>query len=279
MEKRLGRGLAQIIETTTTQTTQSVTMLRVDQIRPSRYQPREHIRPEELEELQHSITRLGVIQPLIVRPVAHGIYELVAGERRWRAAKAAGKPEVPVIIKALTDQETVEHSIVENLQREDLNPIEEARAFGRLIEEFGHTQEHVAESVGKDRSSVANALRLLKLPAEIQDALREGAVSEGHAKVLLGIEQPAKQLELFHQTTAKKLSVRELEELAARWQPRARRRRRELDPQLKALEQELRQVLGTKVSLAARKRGGRIIVDYFSSEDLTRILRALGVAA
>ena len=279
MEKRLGRGLAQIIETTTTQTNQSITMLRVDQIRPSRYQPREQIRPEELEALQASIKRLGIIQPLIVRPIAHGSYELVAGERRWRAAQAAGKQEVPVIIKALSDQETVEHSIIENLQREDLDPIEEARAFGRLIEEFGHTQEQVAESVGKDRSSVANALRLLKLPAEIQDALREGAVSEGHAKILLGVEHPARQLELFHQTTAKKLSVRELEELAARWQPRARRRRRELDPQLKALENELRQALGTKVSLVARKRGGRIIVDYFSSEDLTRILRALGVAA
>jgi len=279
MEKRLGRGLAQIIETTTTQATQSVTMLRVDQIRPSRYQPREQIRPEELEELQASITRLGIIQPLIVRPIAHGIYELVAGERRWRAARAAGKQEVPVIIKALSDQEAVEHSIIENLQREDLNPIEEARAFGRLIDEFGHTQEQVAESVGKDRSSVANALRLLKLPAEIQDALREGAVSEGHAKILLGVDNPARQLELFHQTTTKKLSVRELEELAARWQPRARRRRRELDPQLKALENELRQALGTRVSLVTRKRGGRIIVDYFSSEDLTRILRALGVAA
>ena len=279
MEKRLGRGLAQIIETTTTQTTQSVTMLRMDQIRPSRYQPREQIRPEELEELQASITRLGIIQPLIVRPIAHGIYELVAGERRWRAARAAGKQEVPVIIKALSDQEAVEHSIIENLQREDLNPIEEARAFGRLIDEFGHTQEQVAESVGKDRSSVANALRLLKLPAEIQDALREGAVSEGHAKILLGVDNPARQLELFHQTTTKKLSVRELEELAARWQPRARRRRRELDPQLKALENELRQALGTRVSLVTRKRGGRIIVDYFSSEDLTRILRALGVAA
>ena len=279
MEKRLGRGLAQIIETTTTQTNQSITMLRVDQIRPSRYQPREQIRPEELEALQASIKRLGIIQPLIVRPIAHGSYELVAGERRWRAAQAAGKQEVPVIIKALSDQETVEHSIIENLQREDLDPIEEARAFGRLIEEFGHTQEQVAESVGKDRSSVANALRLLKLPAEIQDALREGAISEGHAKILLGVEHPARQLELFHQTTAKKLSVRELEELAARWQPRARRRRRELDPQLKALENELRQALGTKVSLVARKRGGRIIVDYFSSEDLTRILRALGVAA
>ena len=279
MEKRLGRGLAQIIETTTTQASQHMTMLRVDQIRPSRYQPREHIRPEELAQLQASIKRLGVIQPLIVRPIAPGTYELVAGERRWRAAQAAGKQEVPVIIRALSDQETVEHSIVENLQREDLSPIEEARAFARLIDEFGHTQEQVAESVGKDRSSVANTLRLLKLPPEIQDALREGAISEGHAKILLSIEHPAKQSELFRQTAAKNLSVRELEELAARWQPRARRRRREPDPQLKILEDEIRQVLGTKVSLTSRKRGGRIVIEYFSSEDLTRILRALGVAA
>jgi len=279
MEKRLGRGLAQIIESTTTQAQQHVTMVRADQIRPSRYQPREEIRPEELEELQASIARFGVIQPLIVRPIAHGTYELVAGERRWRAAQAAGKQEVPVIIKALTDQDTIAYSIIENLQREDLNPLEEARAFARLVEEFGHTQEQVADVVGKDRSSVANALRLLKLPTEIQEALRAGTISQGHAKILLGIEHPARQLEVFRQAVAKKLSVRQLEELASRWQPRARRRRRELDPHLKACEDELRQALGTKVSLMTRKRGGRIIIEYFSSEDLTRLLRALGVAA
>ena len=144
--------------------------------------------------------------------------------------------------------------------------------------EFSYTQEQVAETVGKDRSSVANALRLLKLPGEIQAALSAGKISAGHAKVLLGLEPQAKQLELFQRTIAQGLSVREVEELAGQWQPRVRRRRNAADPQLKALEDELRQVLGTKVVLLNRKRGGRIVIDYFSSEDLIRIGRALGAS-
>lgn len=278
MEKRLGKGLAQIIETSLT-VSDSLVMLRTDQIKPSRYQPRQTIAPATLEELKASIKRRGIIQPVVVRPMAHGIYELVAGERRWRAAQALGMQEVPSIIKALSDQETLEASIIENVQREELNPIEEAQGFFRLIEEFHYTQDQLGEAIGKERSSIANTLRLLKLPTEIQQAVREGRVSEGHAKILAGVEPAAKQLELFQQTLRNKWSVRQLEEAAGAWQPRAIRRKRVADPNLKALEHELRQRLGTKVSLTPRKRGGRIIIDYFSGEDLARILTALGVAS
>ena len=278
MEKRLGRGLAQIIESSA-QATPSIIHLRTEQIRPSRYQPRQTFEPEKLEELKRSVKRHGIIQPVIVRPVAHGIYELVAGERRWRAAKELGLAEVPAIIRALDEQQTMEHSLIENLQREDLNPLEEAQALARLLSEFNYTQEQVADAVGKERSTVANLLRLLKLPTEIQHALREEKISEGHAKALLGVEPATKQLELFRVIVEKHLSVRQLEEAAGQWQPKARRRRRVPDPQLRALEEELKRVLGTKASIAARQRGGRIVIDYFSDEDLTRILQALGVSA
>ena len=278
MEKRLGRGLAQIVESST-RANPSVVSIRVEQIKPCRYQPRQKIDDGSLEELKASIKHLGVIQPVIVRPIAHGIYELIAGERRWRASQAIGLQEIPAIVKALNDQETVEVSLIENLHRENLNPIEEAGTFQRLIEEFGYTQERLAEIIGKDRSTIANTLRLLRLPQEIQQALTQGKLSEGHAKVLAGIEPTAKQLELCKQALAKGLTVRQLEELAGQWQPSpSRKRRRALDPHASAIENQLRQLLGTKVSLATRRRGGRIVIDYFSSEDLSRILRVFGVA-
>ncbi len=274
-EKRLGRGLAQIIETTTAPGDHLVA-LRIDQIRPGRYQPREAMNGASLEELKASIKQRGVIQPVIVRPIAHGIYELVAGERRWRAAQAVGLQEIPAIVRALSDQETLEWSLIENIQREGLNPLEEANALQRLVEEFGYTQEALADALGKERSSVANVLRLLKLPEEIQRALRDGTIAAGHAKVLLGVEGRSKQLELCAVISAKQLSVRQLEELAGQWQPKARRTRRVPEPHVKALEDELRQLLGTKVTLSERKRGGRVIIEYFSQEDLTRIAHVLG---
>ena len=276
MEKRLGRGLAQIIETSTPSGA-GLVMLRTEQIRPGRYQPRQAFNETPLEELKASIKKRGIIQPVVVRPVAHGTYELVAGERRWRAAKALGIPEVPAIIKALNDQEMLECSLIENVQRENLNPLEEAAAYARLVEEFQYTQEQLAETIGKDRSSIANALRLLRLPEEIQQALRDEKLSAGHAKALLSVESTTKQTELCRYTVTKALSVRQLEELAGRWQSKTRRKK-PLDPQAKALEDELRRALGTKVTLTVRKKGGRIVVEYFSSEDFTRILQLLRVS-
>jgi ParB family chromosome partitioning protein len=230
-----------------------------------------------LEELKISIQRQGIIEPVIVRPVAHGTYELVAGGRRWRAAQALGLSEVPTIIKTLSDKEALEYSLIENIQRENLNPWEEAKGYARLVDEFGYTQEDVAATVGKDRVTVANLLRLLKLPEEIQQGVREGLVSLGQAKALLSVEGRARQLELYQRATKDHLSVRQLEVLAGTVSPARRRRRAQLDPQLKLFEDDLRRTLGTKVGVTARKKGGRIVIDYFSSEDLARILRILGV--
>jgi ParB family chromosome partitioning protein len=277
--KRLGKGLADIITATAPGAASNFVSLRTDQIRESRLQPRTVMSEAALEELKASIQRQGIIEPVIVRPIAHGTYELVAGERRWRAARALGLAEIPVIIKALSDQQALEYSLVENIQRENLNPWEEAKGYARLVEEFGSTQEEVAATVGKDRVTVANILRLLKLPEDIQQGLRDGQVSLGQAKVLLGVEGRARQLELYQRVRKEHLSVRQLEVLAGILSPSKRRRSARMDPQLKPLEDALRQTLGTKVSVTARKKGGRIVIEYFSAEDLSRILRVLGVAA
>jgi ParB family chromosome partitioning protein len=274
--KRLGRGLADLIDTGASTQANFVTIA-VNQIRPGRLQPRSTIDPATLEELKASIKRSGLIEPVIVRPVAHGTYELIAGERRWRAAQEAGMTEVPAIVKQMSDQQALEISLVENVQRKDLNPLEESKGYARLLDDFGYTQEDIASAVGKDRATVANLLRLLDLPDEVQQRLQSGALSLGHAKVLLGVADRARQLELAEQVRREGLSVRALEALAASAAPARKRRARRVDPQLKSTEDELRRVLGTKVSVAARKQGGRITIDYFSGEDLARILQLLGI--
>ncbi|MBI3321042.1 MAG: ParB/RepB/Spo0J family partition protein [Candidatus Omnitrophica bacterium] len=275
--KRLGRGLADIISGTVPQGAPDLVALRVDQIRPGRFQPRTDVSEAALEELKASIRRSGIVAPVIVRPVAHGTYELVAGERRFRAAQALALPQIPAIIKPLSDKEALELSLVENVQREDLNPMEEARGYARLLAEFGYTQEDVASAIGKDRATVANLLRLLTLPDEIQRGLREGAITLGHAKAILGAEGRPKQLELYQLVRRRDLTVRQTEALAVTLAPGRRRRAHRVDPQLAGLEDELRRALGTKVRLVARQKGGRIIVEYFSAEDLARLLQLLGV--
>ena len=279
MTKRLGRGLADIIASGPQQgaTSQNFVVLRIDQIRPGRLQPRTTINDAALEELKASIKKSGVIEPILVRPVAHGTYELVAGERRLRASQAVGATEIPAIIKTLTDQEALELSLVENIQRENLNPIEEAKGYQRLLDEFGYTQEAVAGAVGKDRATVTNLLRLLSLPEEIQQGVRDSAVTMGHARALLSVPDRGKQLELFKRVQTEQLSVRQTERLVGSWAGLKRRRARRGDPQLSGLEDELRRVLGTKVTLTARKKGGRLVIEYFSQEDLTRLLTILGV--
>lgn len=276
MNKRLGRGLAELIETPA-QNASNFVLLRTDQIRTGRFQPRAEIKPESLEELKASIKKSGVIEPIIVRPVAHGTYELVAGERRLKASQQLGIQEVPAVIKSLNDREAMEFSLIENIQRENLNAIEEAKGYARLLNEFGHTQEEVAEAVGKNRATIANLLRLLTLPDEIQQAVKNDAITAGHAKVLLAIEDKVRQVALFRQVVKGQVSVRQLEVMASTWAPSKRRRIKRVDPQTKPIEDELRRVLGTKVNLIARKKGGRIIVEYFSQEDLNRILQVLGV--
>ena len=275
--RRLGRGLADIIETAPQSTaSSSFVMLRTEQIRPGRFQPRVAINEDGLQELKASIKRSGVIEPIIVRPVAHGIYEVVAGERRLKATQSLGIHEVPAIINTLSDKEALEYSLVENIQRENLNAMEEAKGYERLLDEFGYTQEDIASAVGKDRATVANALRLLALPEEIQRGLREGAISAGHAKALLGVDDRTRQLDLFRQASGGKLSVRQTEAIAGTLGTRRRRVRR-VDPQLRQLEDALRQTLSTKVNVFARKKGGRIVIEFFSQEDLTRLLQLLKI--
>ena len=278
MTKRLGRGLADIIAPSHPQGTQNqnFVVLRIDQIRTGRFQPRAKANDASLEELKASIKKSGVIEPVLVRPVAHGIYELVAGERRLRASRAVGVTEIPAIIKTLSDKEALELSLVENVQRENLNPIEEAEGYERLLGEFGYTQEAIAGAVGRDRATIANLVRLLLLPEEIRQGVREGAVSMGHARALLGVQDRTKQVELFHQIKRGDLSVRQAEVLAGTWVAPKHRRARRVDPQLKELEDALRRALGTKVTLTTRTKGGRIVIEYFSQEDLARLLTLLG---
>ncbi len=277
--RRLGKGLADLIEPPASTAVGGVATLRLDQIRAGRFQPRSAMSEEGLEELKASIRRTGVIEPIVVRPSADGLYELVAGERRFRASQAIGKTEIPVVVRTLSDKEAVEFSLIENIQRENLNPIDEAKGYTRLLEEFGYTQEEVAQAVGKDRATVANIVRLLMLPEEIQQAVRQGLLMMGHARALLAVEDRAQQMALYRQAIGTKLTVRQVEALAAKNAKRRRPRLRHHDPHLQAIEDQLQRVLGTKVILVPRENGGRMMVEYFSSEDLARILQTLGVAA
>lgn len=256
----------------------------LDQVEPCAFQPRRDFAPEELEELAESIREQGILQPLIVRERA-GKFELIAGERRWRAARLAGLTEVPVIVREADDRAVLEMALIENLQREDLNPIEEAEGYRQLADRFGLRQEDVAARVGKSRVAVANALRLLKLPADLQSHLRNGRLSVGHAKVILGLEMPEKQALAADRVLRETLNVRQTEDLVARLQTRrgvpAKPGRTPAtgvtDPQLAALEERLREHLGAPVRVRYRKGRGSLEIQFFSDDDLNRVLDLLGV--
>lgn len=269
MEKKaLGRGLKALIPEVESGGTDRILYIKVDEIRPNKYQPRGEFDAKGIEELAASIKEKGLIQPVIVRRSDRG-YELIAGERRLRAVLSLGIEKIPAIIRETESAEAFILSLIENLHRENLNPIEEARAFSRLIEEFEFTQDTIAQSVRKDRASVANILRLLKLPQEIQKALSFGKISIGHAKVILSEEDEAKQLELFKRILAGRFSVREAERFTKR---RAKGRKRIApDPHLVAVEEELQHILGTRVRIVHHKKKGIIQIEYYSNEDLDRI--------
>ncbi len=260
----------------------------VASIQTGRWQPRRQFAPEALEELTASIRAHGVVQPLLVRPMGEG-YELIAGERRYRAAVAAGLAEVPVRVVEVSDVEALELALIENLQREDLDPIEEAEGYRALSERFHLTQEQIAERVGRSRAAVANSLRLLTLPESVRGMLQSGTLSVGHAKVLLGVELAPEQERLARDCAAKGWSVRELEREVAKRQ-RGPRRRRSTAPDipevhLKDLEERLKQKLGSPVRIepsrtlaGGRKAPGRIEVEFFSADDLDRLMLILGVS-
>jgi ParB family chromosome partitioning protein len=252
----------------------------VELIDPNPYQTRRRINEDALKELADSIRASGVVQPIMLRPGVNGRFQLVAGERRWLASKRAGKMTVPAVVKQISNEQAMEITIVENLQREDLNPIEQARAFERLSREFGLTQEQIATRTGKDRASIANFIRLLKLPPAVQDALESGALSFGHGKVLGALAGFPEQLQkAVDRVISKSLSVRQTEELVSELlnpgDVPQRRAKAAQDPNVRDAQRTLEQSLGVKVEIMDRKGKGKIILKYSSLEDFDRIVAAL----
>jgi ParB family chromosome partitioning protein len=274
---RLGRGLAALIgdmtpvDSTGRVTPSGIRRLPVDFIVPNRANPRRDFDPDHLDELANSIREKGVMQPLLVRPSGQDpdIYELIAGERRWRAAQKAGLHEVPVIIREVDDKESLELAIIENVQRADLNPLEEALGYDQLMDQFGYTQQDLAQVIGKSRSHVANTLRLLKLPENVRDMLARGELTAGHARTLITAEDPAA---LAAKIAADGLSVRQAEALAQeksdRGPSKSKAKSAEKDADTKALEKNLSDTLGLGVDIAHGSKGGKLTLAYSSLEQL-----------
>jgi ParB family chromosome partitioning protein len=279
-KKALGKGFSALIPTEVKEVAAGPAFLALETIKPNRYQPRVSPDSARLAELVTSIKTSGVLEPVVVRPMG-GEYELIAGERRWLAARQAGLREIPAVVREATDSEALELALIENLQREDLNPMEEARAYERLAEQFGHTQQEIADKVGRDRATVANTLRLLSLPAPIQSMVKSGQLTEGHARALLSLPSSQDQTALAQKIVARKLSVRQTElEVRKMVSPRLRLRamaaaRR--DSHLRAVEEALQKVFGTKVRIHRVGEKGRIEVEFYSLVDLERILEVLKV--
>jgi ParB family chromosome partitioning protein len=245
----------------------------IDLIDPSPYQPRTRFREAALDELARSIMTSGIVQPLVVRRVGNR-YQLIAGERRWRAAQRAGLGSVPAVVRDVPEEMALEMTLVENLQREDLNPIEQARAFQRLTEEFHLTQEQVAERTGKDRTTIANSVRLLKLESPIQDLLEEGRLTAGHGRALLAVSDPQTRLELSKRIARGGLTVRQVERIAVRGTPaKSVHPPIQLDANMKAAIEELQRAYGTRVlvTLSSEKRPGHLIFEYYNDSDLVRL--------
>lgn len=274
MERRvLGKGLDALIpKKPVTVLPKEFTYLPLYKIRTGKYQPRQDMESKELEELTQSIREKGFIQPIVVRKVGAESYEIVAGGRRYQAAKSLGLNEIPTIIKDLDDKDALIFAIIENLQRQDLNPMEEAEAFRRLIDEFEFTQDNIARFIGKDKTTVANTLRLLKLPPRIKEALGKGLITRSQARTILSVDNPEAQERLFHEILKGGLSVREIESKARV----VSKRKRNTDPFVLEVEEKLQKALGTKVRVFNRRNNrGRIVVDYYTLEDLERVIKRL----
>ncbi|MFH2012280.1 MAG: ParB/RepB/Spo0J family partition protein [Pseudomonadota bacterium] len=276
--KVLGKGLGALIpEVNHYDDKNNYVFCNVEDIQPNKYQPRKDFDDDKIEALVVSMKEKGIIQPLLVRDIGDG-YEIIAGERRWRAAKKAGITEVPVIIKKVSDTESLELSLIENIQREDLNTLEEAEAYRRLIREFTLTQEEIAKRVGKDRSTITNYLRLLKLPPEIKDGLSKDVVTMGHAKAFLSLETQAKQRDAYRQVLKRRLSVRQTESMVRRLKKEKGNKplKKDADIHLDSLKNELIRQFGTRVKIVARKGGkGKIEIEFYSMDDLDRIIERL----
>ena len=278
----LGRGMdALFLDYSATENENSATMLSINEVEPNRNQPRKNFNQKALEELAKSIEQNGIIQPILVRPMSVGRYQLIAGERRWRAARMAGLHEVPVTIREMTDEEASVFALIENLQREDLNPVEEAEGLKSLIETYGFTQEEAADKVGKSRTAVTNTLRLLKLPSPVLQMLGDGKISAGHARALLGLDEEKEMLRIAEATVAQELSVRQVEKMVKyanqgeKAKPKKRDKKR--DKYYDEVEIALTNVLGRKVKIYMSPYGnkGTLEFEFFGKEDLTKLAKEL----
>jgi ParB family chromosome partitioning protein len=277
--KGLGRGLDALLGTDESPAAggETLTPLAVDALQPGRFQPRTRMDQESLADLAASIKAQGVMQPILARPLGAGRYEIVAGERRWRAARMAGLTSVPALVREVPDRNALAIGLIENLQREDLNPLEEAAGLKRLIDEFSMTHAEAAEAVGRSRTGITNALRLLELAPPVQELMREGKLDMGHARALLGLP-PLKQIELAREAVAQRLSVRQVEaRVAALGQRAAARPRARVDRDVARLEEELSEKLGTTVSIrTGMKPGtGKLVIHYATLEQFDALLQKL----
>lgn len=274
----LGKGLNALMLENSVESMTATNTLPINDIEPNKDQPRKTFDEGALQELADSITQHGVLQPLLVRPIPSGGYQLVAGERRWRASRMAGLKEVPVVVKELSDIETMEIAIIENLQREDLNPIEEAEGLQALIDRCGFTQEQIAVSVGKSRPAIANALRLLKLPESTRKMTRDGVISAGHARALLAFDNPLIIEEVAKNIAEKGLTVRDVERLAktATRDTKPQRHTKRRDPFYDEVELSLSEVLGRRIKVYSGRGKGTLEIEFYSVEDLKDIANKLG---
>ena len=275
--KALGKGISALIPEREVGAKSEIIYVQSEQIRPNPFQPREDFNPESIKELAQSIKEKGVIQPLLVRRKGD-YYELIAGERRLRACNSLAIKEIPIIVKDVDDRDSLEYALIENIQRESLNPIEEAHAYQHLIDKFQVTQEKISEVIGKARTTIANTLRLLKLPHEIQEEMKKGRISFAHGRALLEIADENQQRKLTQEVISKGLSVRELENLIKTQRPRGLRRKgthATREPYVADLEEELQHLLSTKVRVSKMKKRGHIFIEFYSQEDLERIISVI----
>ncbi len=281
-KKGLGRGLGALLDAnsvieTTTETEKDVKKIKITQIEPNKTQPRRDFDEEKIEELAESIKEYGLLQPIVVKLNKNGFYTIIAGERRWRASRLAGLKEIPAVIKDVSEQTEKEITLIENIQRENLNSLEEAAGIKELIDEYGLTQEEVASKIGRSRTAVTNILRLLNLPSEIQQLLKEEKITQGHARALLSLENSVLALEVAKQVIAQEMSVRQLENYIAnlkkvKKEKRPTKEEIEIQRSIKALEESLSSELGTKIRIINKKNKGKIEIPYSSTEDFERII-------
>lgn len=280
IKRGLGRGLDALYDNTEAAEAEQKDLieLRISMIEPNRDQPRKDFDEDALITLSNSIAEHGIIQPIIVSPSENGFYKIIAGERRWRAAKMAGLREIPAIVRTYEKQKAAEVAMLENLQREDLNPIEEAEGYKNLMENFGLTQENLSRSLGKSRSAIANSVRILSLPQNIIDMVRNGLISEGHARTLLSVEDDAEKQRLAEKIINEKLSVRDTEKIAGEKKTAKKiAEKKEISPEIKEIEKRLSDNFGSKVKIITGRKKGKIEIEYYGNDDFARIMEKLGL--